>query len=85
MTIDIKVSERQDSLNPAMLQRIRRMINFLCSGDGDCNVTLSFRDGELHDNDDEYAQPYMGGKYPHNGYLIRMVKDTNKKLDSPNY
>ncbi len=83
MNIDIKVSERQSDINPATLQRMRRMINFLC--DIDCDVTLSFKDGELHDNSDEYAQPYMGGKYPHNGYIIRMVKDTNKKLDAPNY
>ena len=67
MTIDIKVSERQDSLNPAMLQRIRRAVNFICEIGFD--VTLSFRGGDEHNNDNKSNVPYMGGDIPSNGYI----------------
>jgi len=82
MEIDIKVKERQEDLSPMSLQRIRRTINVLC--DVGFDVKLSFKDGDKHNNKDENQSPYMGGKYPHQGYFIRMVKDTNEHLDNPN-
>lgn len=81
MEIEIKVSEKQENINPAILSRIRRTINVLC--DAGFDINLSFKDGDKHDNKDENASPYMGGMYPHHGYFIRMTKDTNTRLDRP--
>jgi hypothetical protein len=79
--IEMKVSQKQSEIIPSDLQMIRRVINVL--GEHDFDVELSFKDGDQHDNNDEYLSPYMGGKYPHQGYFTRMVKDTNKRFDVP--
>jgi hypothetical protein len=81
MEIEIKVSGKQIELNHAQLQMLRRIINVL--GEHDFDVELFFKDGDQHNNDDEYITPFMGGKYPHQGYFTRMVKDTNKRFDVP--
>ena len=77
--IEMKVSLKQSVINPSDLQMIRRVINVL--GERGFDVELSFRDG--YDKDDNIF-PIMDGKYPHSGYFIKMVKDTNKRLDAPN-
>jgi len=82
MEIEIKVVQKQSEINNKSLQMIRRVINVL--GEHGFDVNLSFKEGNKHDNDNEYESPYMGGRYPHNGYFIRMTKDTNKRLDAPN-
>jgi len=67
MNIDIKVSERQDSFSPAVLQRMRRAINFLC--DIGFDVNLTFKGGDEHINENKSDAPYMGGSHAHNSYI----------------
>jgi len=79
MKIEINVLEKQSSIVPSNLQMLRRVINVLCERGFD--VDLSFI-GDYDRNDNVF--PHMDGAYPHNGYFIRMTKDTIQRLDAPN-